>query len=68
MSDQCQFILCSATFDASIRKFAEAIVPKPSNSIHLPRQQAATDHIKQFYITCEGDYGKFAGSFFFFFL
>ena len=62
MPPQCQFILCSATFDASIRKFAETFVPPPSNSIHLPRQEASTDHIKQFYVTCEGPLGKFAGA------
>ena len=39
MPPTCQFILCSATFDHTVRSFAQQMVPKPCNSIHLPVQE-----------------------------
>ncbi|XP_030624435.1 ATP-dependent RNA helicase DDX19A isoform X2 [Chanos chanos] len=54
----CQMLLFSATFEDSVWKFAERIVPDP-NIIKLKREEETLDTIKQYYVLCDSKEEKF---------
>ena len=47
----CQMLLFSATFEDSVWKFAQKVVPDP-NIIKLKREEETLDTIKQYYVLC----------------
>lgn len=49
----------SATFEESVWRFAERIIPDP-NIIRLKREEETLDNIRQFYIVCKDKEEKFA--------
>lgn len=51
-------LLFSATFEDSVWRFAEKIVPEP-NIIRLRREEETLDTIKQFYVVCKEKEDKF---------
>ncbi|KAL7864202.1 hypothetical protein AOLI_G00156220 [Acnodon oligacanthus] len=55
----CQMLLFSATFEDSVWKFAERIVPDP-NVIKLKREEETLDTIKQYYVLCNNKEDKFS--------
>uniref|UniRef100_A0A3P8WK78 RNA helicase n=1 Tax=Cynoglossus semilaevis TaxID=244447 RepID=A0A3P8WK78_CYNSE len=58
LSKDCQMLLFSATFEDSVWKFAEQVVPDP-NIIKLKREEETLDTIKQFYVVCQQEEDKF---------
>ncbi|XP_075898296.1 ATP-dependent RNA helicase DDX19A isoform X2 [Nelusetta ayraudi] len=58
LSKECQMLLFSATFEESVWRFAETVVPEP-NIIRLKREEETLDTIKQFYIICKDKEDKF---------
>ncbi|XP_034029334.1 ATP-dependent RNA helicase DDX19B-like [Thalassophryne amazonica] len=58
MSQDCQMLLLSATFEDSVWRFAERVVPDP-NIIKLRREEETLDTIKQFYVVCGDKEEKF---------
>lgn len=58
LSKDCQMLLFSATYDNSVMKFAEAIVPNPV-TIRLRREEESLDNISQYYISARDKEGKF---------
>ncbi|KAJ0036314.1 hypothetical protein NQD34_004991 [Periophthalmus magnuspinnatus] len=54
----CQMLLFSATFEDSVWRFAERVVPEP-NIIRLKREEETLDTIKQFYVICTEKEDKF---------
>ncbi|KAM4610628.1 ATP-dependent RNA helicase DDX19A [Polymixia lowei] len=54
----CQMLLFSATFEDSVWKFAERIIPDP-NIIRLKREEETLDTIKQYYMVCKDKEDKF---------
>ncbi|XP_072552956.1 ATP-dependent RNA helicase DDX19A [Salminus brasiliensis] len=54
----CQMLLFSATFEDSVWKFAERIIPDP-NIIKLKREEETLDTIKQYYVLCNNKEDKF---------
>ncbi|XP_071380499.1 ATP-dependent RNA helicase DDX19A isoform X2 [Centroberyx affinis] len=54
----CQMLLFSATFEDSVWRFAERVVPDP-NIIKLKREEETLDTIKQFYVVCKEKEDKF---------
>ncbi|XP_041861099.1 ATP-dependent RNA helicase DDX19A isoform X2 [Melanotaenia boesemani] len=59
LSKNCQMLLFSATFEDSVWKFAEQVIPDP-NIIKLKREEETLDTIKQFYVMCRNKEDKFA--------
>lgn len=55
----CQMLLFSATFEDSVWKFAERVVPDP-NIIKLKREEETLDTIKQYYVLCNCKEDKFS--------
>ncbi|XP_010873647.2 ATP-dependent RNA helicase DDX19A isoform X2 [Esox lucius] len=55
---ECQMLLFSATFEDSVWKFAERVVPDP-NIIKLKREEETLDTIKQYYVLCSDKEEKF---------
>ncbi|KAL6119436.1 uncharacterized protein ACO6RY_04010 [Pungitius sinensis] len=55
---ECQMLLFSATFEDSVWRFAEHVVPDP-NIIKLKREEETLDTIKQFYVICKEKEDKF---------
>ncbi|XP_070304121.1 ATP-dependent RNA helicase DDX19A isoform X1 [Salvelinus sp. IW2-2015] len=55
---ECQMLLFSATFEDSVWKFAERVVPDP-NVIKLKREEETLDTIKQYYVLCSDKEEKF---------
>jgi len=55
----CQICLFSATFKPAVRQFAEKVVPQPCVSISLKRKELTLDGIRQLYIDCTSETGKF---------
>uniref|UniRef100_H2ZD65 RNA helicase n=1 Tax=Ciona savignyi TaxID=51511 RepID=H2ZD65_CIOSA len=51
LSNRCQMLLFSATYDDSVMKFAEQIISQP-NIIKLKRNEETLDNIKQYYVKC----------------
>lgn len=58
LPEDCQMLLFSATFDDSVWKFAELVVPDP-NIIKLRREEETLDTIKQFFVVCDQNEDKF---------
>uniref|UniRef100_A0A8C6L302 RNA helicase n=3 Tax=Nothobranchius furzeri TaxID=105023 RepID=A0A8C6L302_NOTFU len=58
LSEDCQMLLFSATFEDSVLQFAKRVVPDP-NIIKLKREEETLDTIKQFYVVCSGKEDKF---------
>lgn len=56
---ECQMLLFSATFEDSVWKFAERVVPDP-NIIKLKREEETLDTIKQYYMLCNNKEEKFS--------
>lgn len=54
----CQMLLFSATFEDSVWKFAQKVVPDP-NVIKLKREEETLDTIKQYYVLCSNRDEKF---------
>uniref|UniRef100_A0A2K6FZR6 RNA helicase n=1 Tax=Propithecus coquereli TaxID=379532 RepID=A0A2K6FZR6_PROCO len=54
----CQMLLFSATFEDSVWKFAQKVVPEP-NVIKLKREEETLDTIKQYYVLCSSRDEKF---------
>uniref|UniRef100_A0A8C5E9L9 RNA helicase n=1 Tax=Gouania willdenowi TaxID=441366 RepID=A0A8C5E9L9_GOUWI len=54
----CQMLLFSATFEDSVWRFAEVVVPDP-NIIRLKREEETLNTIKQFYMVCRNKEEKF---------
>lgn len=54
-----QVILCSATFNENVMNFAKSYVPAPYNAITLPVEKVSVENVKQLYVICDGDAGKF---------
>ncbi|MEE6482171.1 hypothetical protein FKM82_013169 [Ascaphus truei] len=54
----CQMLLFSATFEDSVWKFAQKVVPDP-NIIKLKREEETLDTIKQYYVLCNNREEKF---------
>ncbi|CAL8325885.1 unnamed protein product [Merluccius merluccius] len=54
----CQMLLLSATFEDSVWRFAERVIPDP-NIIKLKREEETLDTIKQFYVVCKEKEDKF---------
>ncbi|KAB1273978.1 ATP-dependent RNA helicase DDX19A [Camelus dromedarius] len=54
----CQMLLFSATFEDSVWKFAQKVVPDP-NIIKLKREEETLDTIKQYYVLCNNRDEKF---------
>ncbi|KAJ8258755.1 hypothetical protein COCON_G00177670 [Conger conger] len=55
---QCQMLLFSATFEETVWRFAQRIVPDP-NVIKLKREEETLDTIKQYYVLCRNKEEKF---------
>ncbi|XP_032375828.1 ATP-dependent RNA helicase DDX19A [Etheostoma spectabile] len=58
LTRDCQMLLFSATFEDSVWRFAEQVVPDP-NIIRLKREEETLDTIKQFYVLCREKEDKF---------
>ncbi|XP_008412742.1 ATP-dependent RNA helicase DDX19A isoform X2 [Poecilia reticulata] len=58
LNKNCQMLLFSATFEDSVMKFAERVIPDP-NIIRLKREEETLDTIKQFYVLCREKEDKF---------
>ncbi|MGH0130605.1 UNVERIFIED_CONTAM: hypothetical protein FKN15_005496 [Acipenser sinensis] len=58
LPNDCQMLLFSATFEDSVWKFAQRIVPEP-NIIKLKREEETLDTIKQYYVLCNSKEEKF---------
>ncbi|XP_028439494.1 ATP-dependent RNA helicase DDX19A isoform X2 [Perca flavescens] len=58
LTKDCQMLLFSATFEDSVWRFAEQVVPDP-NIIRLKREEETLDTIKQFYVLCREKEDKF---------
>uniref|UniRef100_UPI00398E5D97 ATP-dependent RNA helicase DDX19A n=1 Tax=Pristiophorus japonicus TaxID=55135 RepID=UPI00398E5D97 len=54
----CQMLLFSATFEESVWKFAQKVVPDP-NIIKLKREEETLDTIKQYYVLCNNKEEKY---------
>ncbi|XP_068120912.1 ATP-dependent RNA helicase DDX25-like [Hyperolius riggenbachi] len=52
LTDRCQILLFSATFEERVWGFAERVVPNP-NIIKLRKEEQTLDNILQFYDACE---------------
>ncbi|XP_032140917.1 ATP-dependent RNA helicase DDX25 isoform X2 [Cebus imitator] len=49
---ECQMLLFSATFEDSVWRFAERIIPDP-NVIKLRKEELTLNNIRQYYVLCE---------------
>ncbi|XP_072333841.1 ATP-dependent RNA helicase DDX19A isoform X1 [Scyliorhinus torazame] len=58
LTKYCQMLLFSATFEESVWKFAEKVVPDP-NIIKLKREEETLDTIKQYYVLCDNKEEKY---------
>ena len=58
LSQECQMMLFSATFDDKVMKFAETIIPDPI-ILRLKREEESLDNIKQYFVTCSSEDDKF---------
>lgn len=59
MPKTCQMLLFSATYDESVMKFAEAIIPEPI-IMRLRREEETLDNIRQMYVECKNQEEKYA--------
>lgn len=51
-------LLFSATYDETVMKFAQAVIPNQPVVIKLRREEQSLDNIKQFYIECHDKESK----------
>ena len=58
MSKDVQIVLFSATFPDRVRDFAERIAPE-ANQIYLKQEDVTVEAIKQLWLECDGEDGKF---------
>ncbi|TDG51273.1 hypothetical protein AWZ03_002360 [Drosophila navojoa] len=58
LSSQCQMLFFSATYDKEVMDFARLIVPEPT-IIRLMREEESLDNIKQYYVNCKNEEGKY---------
>lgn len=58
LSRDAQIVLFSATFPDRVRDFAERIAPE-ANQIYLKQEDVTVDAIKQLWLECDGEEGKF---------
>ncbi|XP_008116443.1 ATP-dependent RNA helicase DDX25 [Anolis carolinensis] len=58
LSEDCQMLLFSATFEEPVLQFAKRIVPDP-NIIKLRREELTLDNIRQYYFQCENIEDKY---------
>eukprot|EP00007_Cunea_sp_BSH-02190019_P002064 CAMPEP_0174244426 /NCGR_PEP_ID=MMETSP0417-20130205/35225_1 /TAXON_ID=242541 /ORGANISM="Mayorella sp, Strain BSH-02190019" /LENGTH=514 /DNA_ID=CAMNT_0015324111 /DNA_START=39 /DNA_END=1580 /DNA_ORIENTATION=+ len=56
---KCQMLCFSATFDEKVKAFAKKVVPQPCDMLTLKRKKLSLDRIKQFWINCGSEQGKF---------
>ncbi|XP_072035929.1 ATP-dependent RNA helicase DDX19A-like [Amphiura filiformis] len=54
----CQMMLFSATYEESVMKFAEAVIPDPI-VIRLRRDEESLENIKQYYVMCNNEEEKY---------
>ncbi|XP_041566064.1 DEAD-box helicase Dbp80, partial [Drosophila elegans] len=57
-SAECQMLFFSATYDKEVMDFARLIVVDPT-IIRLLREEESLDNIKQFYVKCKNEEGKY---------
>lgn len=53
-----QIVLFSATFPDDVRQFASRVAPE-ANEIYLKQEDVTVDAIKQLWLQCDGEQGKF---------
>ena len=58
LSDNCQLMLFSATYDDQVMQFAETVVSNPT-IIKLKREEENLQNIKQFYVQCKSEDEKY---------
>ncbi|SPP88371.1 DEAD-box helicase Dbp80 [Drosophila guanche] len=58
LNQQCQMLFFSATYDREVMDFAQLIVTEPT-IIRLNREQESLDNIKQYYVKCKNEEGKY---------
>ncbi|ALC43121.1 Dbp80 [Drosophila busckii] len=58
LSQQCQMLFFSATYDKEVMDFARLIVSEPT-IIRLMREEESLDNIKQYYVNCKNEEGKY---------
>lgn len=54
----CQMMLFSATYEETVMKFAETVIPDPI-VIRLRRDQESLENIKQYYVMCNNEEEKY---------
>ncbi|KAK6176510.1 hypothetical protein SNE40_014779 [Patella caerulea] len=59
LSQNCQMLLFSATYDADVIEFAQAVIPNDPVTIRLRREEESLDNIRQYYIECDNIEDKF---------
>ncbi|XP_030379961.1 DEAD-box helicase Dbp80-like isoform X2 [Scaptodrosophila lebanonensis] len=58
LNQQCQMLFFSATYDKEVMDFARLIVSEPT-IIRLMREEESLDNIKQYYVKCKNEDGKY---------
>lgn len=58
LNKEAQIVLFSATFPNVVREFAGRIAPE-ANEIYLKQEDVTVDAIKQLWLQCDGEEGKF---------
>ncbi|XP_041565723.1 DEAD-box helicase Dbp80 isoform X2 [Drosophila elegans] len=58
LNPKCQMLFFSATYDKEVMDFARLIVADPT-IIRLLREEESLDNIKQFYVKCKNEEGKY---------
>ncbi|XP_043065603.1 DEAD-box helicase Dbp80 isoform X2 [Drosophila bipectinata] len=58
LNAQCQMLFFSATYDKEVMDFARLIVTEPT-IIRLMREEESLDNIKQYYVKCQNEDGKY---------
>ncbi|XP_061189592.1 ATP-dependent RNA helicase DDX19A-like isoform X1 [Saccostrea echinata] len=59
LGKDCQMLLFSATYEDEVMRFAQAVIPNNPIVIRLRREEQSLDNIKQYYIECSDQEGKF---------
>ncbi|KAG8320382.1 ATP-dependent RNA helicase ddx25 [Homalodisca vitripennis] len=59
LTERCQMMFFSSTYDENVMEFAEAIVTNPV-TIRLKREEESLDNIKQYYVECKNQDAKYA--------
>lgn len=58
LSDKCQMLLFSATYDSDVMEFAEMLIPDPV-IIRLKRDEETLQNIGQYYVMCHDETAKY---------